>query len=67
MNQVTVVSRDRACIIEVAHSDSQPNAWIVLRWTKTKLLKKRISSHSFKNKRLAFAFADKMKRGHEEF
>ena len=65
MNQITVVSRHRTCYIEVTHRDSHPGSWIVLRWERTKLLKKRISSHSFVDKKLAFAFANAMKRTHE--
>ena len=65
MNQITVVSRHRTCYIEVTHRDSHPDAWIVLRWSRTKLVKKRISTHSFVDKKLAFAFANAMKRNHE--
>ncbi len=66
MNKRTVISKARYCFVEVVHHDSDPNSWIVNRWTGFMLFRKRISSNWFIDKRQAFAFAHEMGRAYDE-
>jgi hypothetical protein len=66
MKNITVISNARECIIEVSHRNSDSGVWIVGRWTRAMLLRKRVSSHWFIDRHQAFAFAHEMKREHDE-
>jgi hypothetical protein len=66
MENRTVISNARACFVEVMHHDSDPGSWIVNRWVKSLLFKKRISSNWFIDKQQAFAFANELRQAHEE-
>jgi hypothetical protein len=66
MNTRTVISNARDCFVEVTNHDTDPNSWIVNRWTGRMPLRKRVSSNWFIDKKQAFAYADELKRAHEE-
>jgi hypothetical protein len=66
MKTTTVIANARDCFVEVTHQDSDPNSWIVNRWKGMIFFRKRISSNWFIDKRQAFAYADELKRAHEE-
>ncbi len=61
MTHITVISRNRDCYIELIHTDSDPGSWIVRRWKKYFLSRKRLSSNWFNGREQALAFADAMK------
>jgi len=62
----TVISNDRGLLIEIIHRNSDPSVWIVRRWKRTLLSKRRLSSDWFIDRRQAFAFAFEMKRASED-
>ncbi len=64
MNDSTVISNDRDCFIELIHRKSDSGTWIVRRWKKSLLLKKRVSSDWFIDGEQALAFAQRMKQEH---
>ena len=65
MKEITVLSNERNCFIELTHSSYDPGSWIVRRWKKILWFKKRISSDWFTDKQQALDFANAMKQKHE--
>ena len=62
MKQITVLSDNRDCLIELTHRDSDPGSWIVRRWKKHFLFRRRVSSDWFNGREQALAFVDAMMR-----
>ncbi len=66
MKESTVISALSDCFIELIHRRANPTMWIVKRSRKRFLFKKQLSSHWFIDGGQALAFAQTMKRTHEE-
>jgi hypothetical protein len=62
MKEITVISNEADCFIELIHRASNPTVWIVRRSKKVFWFKKQISSGWFTDGRQALLFARKMKR-----
>jgi len=65
MKDITVISNDRDCFIELIHRDSDSGSWIVRRYTKFMWFKKRVSSHWFNDSEQAATFAHQTKKDHD--
>jgi hypothetical protein len=60
MKHTTVIANDREFSTELIHRDSDPGSWIVRRWSRGLLFRKRISSDWFNDERQAAAFAARL-------
>jgi hypothetical protein len=70
MKNITVISNDRDCAIEVIHRDSDPGVWIVRRWKKFMWFKKASRQWRdvwFTDGQQALVFANEMKRRHDGY
>jgi hypothetical protein len=63
---VTIISNARDCFIEVIHPEAAQANWIVRRWKKGLVFKKRISSDWFLERQQAFEYAKKLQKQCEE-